>query len=65
MRNIGDMSKKSTEVAAAKTAAAALKARESEKLGRAAEAESAKIRARFDDERQALARRYGVITGLS
>ncbi|MEA2666871.1 MAG: hypothetical protein QOI11_3815, partial [Candidatus Eremiobacteraeota bacterium] len=40
------------------------KVRESEKLGRQAEVDSAKIRERFAEERQALARRYGVISGL-
>jgi hypothetical protein len=59
------MSEKKTSALAVKAAEKARKARESENLGRAAVAESAKIRARFDDERQALARRYGVITGLS
>jgi hypothetical protein len=59
------MSEKKTSALAAKAAEKARKERESERLGTAAVAESAKIRARFDDERQALARRYGVITGLS
>ncbi len=59
------MSEKTTSALAAKQAEKARKVRESEKLGRAAEVESAKIRERFDAERQALARRYGVITGLS
>jgi hypothetical protein len=59
------MSEKKTSALAVKAAEKARKERESENLGRAAVVESAKIRARFDDERQALARRYGVITGLS
>ncbi len=59
------MSEKKISILAVKAAEKARKERESESLGRAAVAESAKIRARFDDERQALARRYGVITGLS
>jgi hypothetical protein len=59
------MSEKKISAVAAKAAEKARKERESERLGTAAVAESAKIRARFDDERQALARRYGVITGLS
>ncbi len=59
------MSDKKVSAIAAKAAEKARKERESERLGTAAVAESAKIRARFDDERQALARRYGVITGLS
>ncbi len=57
--------RKNDPAQAAKEAEKQRKARESEKLGREAEAESAKIRQRFDAERQALARRYGVITGLS
>jgi hypothetical protein len=59
------MSEKKTSALALKAAEKARKVLESENLGRAAIVESAKIRARFDDERQALARRYGVITGLS
>ncbi len=59
------MSQKTISAQAAKEAEKARKVRESEKLGRQAEADSAKIRQRFDAERQELARRYGVITGLS
>jgi hypothetical protein len=58
------MSLKSTTALAAKEAEKQRKLRESEKLGRQAEADSAKIRERFAEERQALARRYGVVTGL-
>jgi len=63
--NTLEMSEKKVSALAAKAAEKARKERESERLGTAAIAQSAKIRARFDDERQALARRYGVITGLS
>jgi hypothetical protein len=63
--NTRGMSEKKASAVAVKAAEKARKERESERLGTAAIAESAKIRARFDDERQALARRYGVITGLS
>ncbi len=59
------MSEKKISALAAKAADKARKERESENLGKAAVVESEKIRARFDDERRALARRYGVITGLS
>jgi hypothetical protein len=38
------------------------KARESERLGREAEVESAKIRKRFEEDRQALAKRYGPLS---
>jgi hypothetical protein len=65
IRNTEEMSEKKVSALALKAAEKARKERESERLGTAAIAESAKIRARFDDERQALARRYGVITGLS
>lgn len=61
----GVMSEKKMSALAAKAADKARKERESENLGKAAVVESEKIRARFDDERRALARRYGVITGLS
>ncbi len=59
------MSEKKISALAVKAADKARKERESENLGKAAIVESEKIRARFDDERRALARRYGVITGLS
>jgi hypothetical protein len=59
------MREKTITALAAKEAEKQRKARASEKLGREAEVESAKIRQRFEAERQALARRYGVITGLS
>jgi len=59
------MSEKKASAVALKAAEKARKEVESERLGVDAVAQSAKIRARFDDERQALARRYGVITGLS
>jgi hypothetical protein len=59
------MSEKKMSALAVKAAEKARKQRESDRLGSAAIVESAKIRARFDDERQALARRYGVISGLS
>jgi hypothetical protein len=62
---IGSMSEKKASALAIKAAEKARKQRESDRLGSAAIVESAKIRARFDDERQALARRYGVISGLS
>jgi hypothetical protein len=58
------MSDKKVSALALKAAEKARKERESENLGKAAVIESEKIRARFDDERRALARRYGVITGL-
>lgn len=58
------MSAKTISALAAKEAEKQRKVKESEKLGRAAEVESAKIRERFAAERQALARRYGVISGL-
>ncbi len=58
------MSEKKVSALAAKAADKARKERESDNLGKAAVIESEKIRARFDDERRALARRYGVITGL-
>ena len=58
------MSAKTISALAAKEAEKQRKARESEKLGRQAEVDSAKIRERFAAERQALARRYGVVTGL-
>jgi hypothetical protein len=58
------MSLKSTTALAAKEAEKQRKVRESEKLGRQAEVDSAKIRERFAEERQALARRYGVVSGL-
>ena len=67
MRPIGkiyQMSEKKMSALAFKASEKARKERESELLGDAAVIESAKIRARFDSERQALARRYGVITGL-
>ncbi len=59
------MREKTITAQAAKEAEKQRKLKASEKLGREAEAESAKLRQRFDAERQALARRYGVITGLS
>ncbi len=59
------MSEKKLSAIAVKAAEKARKEDESARLGTAAIAASAKIRARFDDERQALARRYGVIAGLS
>ena len=59
------MSLKTTTALAAKEAEKQRKVRESrEKLGREAVVESAKIRERFAAERQALARRYGVVSGL-
>ncbi len=58
------MSDKKVSALALKAAEKARKERESENLGKAAVIESEKIRARFDDERRALARRYGVVTGL-
>jgi hypothetical protein len=58
------MSLKSTTALAAKEAEKQRKLRESEQLGRQAAADSAKIRERFAEERNALARRYGVVTGL-
>jgi hypothetical protein len=58
------MSAKTISAQAAKEAEKQRKATASEKLGREAEVESAKIRERFAAERQALARRYGVVSGL-
>jgi hypothetical protein len=55
---------KAVTALAAKEAEKQRKERESEKLGREAVVESAKIRERFAAERQALARRYGVVSGL-
>jgi hypothetical protein len=51
--------------AAAKIAEKARQAKESEKIGREATAASEKLRARFDAEREALAKRYGVLRGLN
>jgi hypothetical protein len=62
--NVSLMNEKKISALALKAADKARKERESEDLGKAAVVESEKIRARFDDERRALARRYGVIPGL-
>ena len=51
--------------AAAKLAEKARLAKESERIGREATAASEKLRSRFDAEREALARRYGVLRGLN
>jgi hypothetical protein len=51
--------------AAAKLAEKARQAKESERIGREATAASEKLRSRFDAEREALARRYGVLRGLN
>lgn len=56
------MSEKISPAAALKAAEQERKARESERLGREAEVASAKIRSRFEEERQALAKRYGPLT---
>ena len=52
------MKKKTLSTAAAKELEKVAKAERSELASRAAEVESAKIRAMFDEERRALARRY-------
>lgn len=59
------MRKQATELAAAKAAEKERLARESERLQTEAVAASVKLRARFDAERAALARRYGVLSGLN
>ena len=56
------MSEKTSTAAALKAAEQERKARESERLGREAEIESARIRNRFDEERAALAKRYGPLS---
>jgi hypothetical protein len=56
------MTEKTSTAAALKAAEQERKARESERLGREAEIESAKIRSRFEEERQALAKRYGPLS---
>jgi hypothetical protein len=56
---------KQQTTAAAKLAEKARLAKESERIGREATAASEKLRSRFDAEREALARRYGVLRGLN
>jgi hypothetical protein len=56
------MNEKTSTAAALKAAEQERKARESERLGREAEAASAKIRSRFEEDRQALAKRYGPLS---
>ncbi|HYW55250.1 MAG TPA: hypothetical protein VFF00_06815 [Candidatus Elarobacter sp.] len=56
---------KQTATAIAKASAKAKQADESERIGREAVAASEKLRARFDAEREALSRRFGVFRGLN
>ncbi|GAC1549642.1 MAG: hypothetical protein NVS2B17_34270 [Candidatus Velthaea sp.] len=56
------MIKKTMTAAAAKEAEKVRKAERSEQASRDAEAESARIRAMFDEDRKVLARRYGGVT---
>ena len=59
------MRKQATAAATAKAAEKERLARESAKLEVEAVAASVKLRERFDAERAALARRYGVLRGLN
>ncbi|GAC1411104.1 MAG: hypothetical protein NVSMB64_20670 [Candidatus Velthaea sp.] len=56
------MIKKTMTAAATKEAEKILKAARSEQASRDAEAESARIRAMFDEDRRVLARRYGGVS---
>jgi hypothetical protein len=58
------MKTKTTVTAAGKVAKKAAEALESERIGREAVIASQKLRARFDAERTALLRRYGVARDL-
>ncbi len=65
IRNVRSMETKApTTILGRKAAEAERKARESEKLGAAAIVASAKLRDRFDAEREARDRRYREITDL-
>ena len=59
------MKQPASATAAAKASAKARQADESARIAAEAVAASEKLRARFDAEREALTRRYGVLRGLN